>query len=364
MSTQESGIRREGSALGIGALPNQDPSVSSDAEKSMRRYLWNPFHDINLVGPNGLLIRLGHGRSYYGQGRPGETYEDYQKRGGNLLLRCVAYPCDNIQYNDTLTNLGKPDVNQFNSGSGNDLGQTSGQEEVTIHAGVCAADMVNQYGVAARQGGEERGSYGLRDLKPIAGMMDTDTVAELFNIVQPYAWKLTNLRQEERGGLTDEETLLYDLADRGPAEERIKGANLEPALERIAEALRKMMLGGVRDAATKARFDYFDLDKQLKNAALGKIGFKSIPSPYDAHVCFLIGEPVPSAVARPSTGSDPDMKAAVNLLTQFVTGNQPPEAAGESVAEMKEVLKQTRAAITRMEKLKAELDERGAASEE
>src|SRR6185503_12491085 len=156
MSTQESGIRREGSALGIGALPNQDPSVSSDAEKSMRRYLWNPFHDINLVGPNGLLIRLGHGRSYYGQGRPGETYEDYQKRGGNLLLRCVAYPCDNIQYNDTLTNLGKPDVNQFNSGSGNDLGQTSGQEEVTIHAGVCAADMVNQYGVAARQGGEER----------------------------------------------------------------------------------------------------------------------------------------------------------------------------------------------------------------
>lgn len=356
MSTQT----REIGQGAIATLPNADPTKSADASKSLRRWLWNSFHDINLVGPDGLWIRLGTGRSYYGQGRPGETYEEYTERGGNLLRRCVAYPCDNIQYMETSTNLGKfMPAEQFNAGSGNDLGGAMAREEVTVYAGVCAADMVAQYGIAARTGGEDRGSYGMRDLAPLTGMTDVGTVAELIKIVQPYAYKLTNLQEEQRGVLEDEQTLLFDLADKGPAYERILGAKFDDPLRKIAEALRRMFLSGVRDATVKAKFDFFDLDKQLKNAALGKIGFKSMPSVYDEHVCFLLGEPVPSAVARPATGSDPDMKKAIGLLTDFVTGGQPAQNSAEEVAEMKSILSQMRGERTRLEKIKKELFDAG-----
>ena len=355
MSTQQSEI---GQSVGIAGLPNADPSVSTDAAKSLRRYLWNPFMDINLVGPEGLLIRLGRGRSFYGQGRPGETIEDYQARGGNLLRRCQAYPCDNIQYNETVTNLGRPDVEKFNRGSGNDLGAQSNHEEVTIHAGVCAADMVQQYGIAARSDGEQRGSYGLRDLSPIAGLMEIPIVEELFKIVQPYAYKLTNLQQEEQGRLEDEQTLLFDLANNGPAHERIKAARLDADLNKRADGLRRMMYGGVRDASVKARFDFYDLKKQLANAALGKIGFKSMPSIYDERVCWLLGEAVPSAVARPTQGTDPELSAAVKLLTQHVTGGgmAPQPGNADELAEMKSVLSQMRGERTRLEKLRREME--------
>lgn len=342
MSTQQ----REIGQGAIATLPNADPTKSADASKSLRRWIWNPFHDINLVGPDGLWIRLGTGRSYYGQGRPGETYEEYHERGGNLLRRCVAYPCDNIQYMETSTNLGKfMPVEQFNAGSGNDLGGAMAREEVTVYAGVCAADMVAQYGIAARTGGEDRGSYGMRDLTPLTGMMDVGTVAELIKIVQPYAYKLTNLQEEQRGPLEDEQTLLYDLADKGPAYERILGAKFDDPLRKMAEALRRMFLGGVRDAAVKAKFDFFDLDKQLKNAALGKIGFKSMPSVYDEHVCFLLGEPVPSAVARPATGSDPEMKQIIKMLADRA-------AADTGMDDARQLLVELRAERAALEKAK------------
>lgn len=341
MSTQEREIR----SAGLAGLVNPPQAASLDADKSLLRFLWDPFGDINLVGPEGLWIRLGKGTSYYGQGKPGETRAEYEARGGNLLLRCQAYPLWNIQYQETLTNLGKFTPEQARAG--NALGSEAGHEEVTIHAGVCAADMVSLYGQ----------THGLRVLTPLIGMEDLDTVAEIIKLVQPFAWKLTNWRQENEGGLRDEETLLYDLADRGPAEARIQGAKLDADLTRVANATRKVMLAGASRGAQTARADWADLLKQLNDASIGKAHVKTTPSKYDEHVAFLLGEAVPSAVVRPNSGgggSDPDMKNAVQLLTDFVTGGQQSGNTGE-VEEMKSILSQMRGERTRLEKLKREL---------
>lgn len=344
MSTQE----REIIGTGIAGLVGTDPGVSLDAQKSLVQFLWQPYADIKIVGPDGLWIRLGKGYSYYGQGKPQETREDYEARSADRLLRCQAYPCWNINYMESLHNLGKFTPEQ--QAQGNALGAPAGQEEVTIYAGVCAADMVALYGE----------SYGLCSLAALVGMEDIPTVEELIKIVQPYAYKLTNLQQEEQGRLEDEQTLLFDLADKGPAYERIQGAGLDALLKSKAAALRTQMLARTRRAAQTARTEWFELKKQLANAALGKVGFKAMPSSYDEHLAFLLGEAVPSAVARPTSSSDPELSAAVKLLTQHVVGGgQVPQADAGEISEMRSLVGQMRSERVRLEKLKKEFEEKG-----
>lgn len=369
MSTQE----REILGSGIAGLSNISQATTLDAAKSLVRYIFTPFVDINLAGPNGLLIRLGKGRDYYGQMRrghgatpyslnketgqvnphnniEGETYEQYVARKGAFLERCVAYPLWNIQYNETVTNLGRPDVEKFNRGSGNDLGSESNLEEVMTYAGVCAADMVQQYGQ----------SHGLRELTPLTGMEDAKVVNILLNLVIPdRTLKLTNLAQEEAGELKDVQTLLYDLSDtvlsgteHGPARERIQGANLDAELSAKAEQLRRVCLAGVRQACTTARTDFYDLKKQLGDAALGKVGNKSQPSAYDAQVCWLLGEAVPSAVARPTQGTDPELTQAVKLLSQHVIGGGGQIAAPDDgqATELRQLIAEAREATAALAK--------------
>src|SRR5437016_3288041 len=88
------------------SVPGAPESADLIKEKSLVRFLWNPFNDINLVGPEGLIRRLGRGQNYYGAGLPGETPEAYMDRRGAYLLRCQVYPLWNINYFDTIFNVG------------------------------------------------------------------------------------------------------------------------------------------------------------------------------------------------------------------------------------------------------------------
>ena len=378
MSTQQSDIQGTG---GIGTLVTSDPHVAREAEKSLNRYLWNPLADIRIVGADGLHIRLGKGRSFYGVGRPGsgatifrqgtetidnqvvgtgvlelgesnvpgETIEQYEQRRGDCLLRCWVYPIWNIQYQESVYNLGK--FTEAEQRSGNALGAGARTQEVTQYAGVCAADMVARYGE----------TYGLCELKALTGMDNAEqaTAEELVRLVQPYHYKLTNLRQEEEGDLQDEQTLVYDLSDRGPAYNRILGAGLDDTLRKKAMDILAQMRGRVRVATIYAKEQWFDLLKQLNDAKLGHKGVKRQPSKWDEHIAFLLGEAVPSAVARPDgNGGDPELREMMKTMAQYVAGQAPVSAVEQSEAElveMRSLLSQMRGERTRLEKLKKEM---------
>lgn len=279
MSTEMNPVAGSRLILPIGA--NDVNAVDLVAIKSQVHYLWNPFRDINLVGAEGLTIRLGKGRAYLTE-----------------IQRCQVYPIWNINYLDSKWNAGE--VSDSEMDRGNARGETAPQVEVVVYAGVCAADMIAKHGEAT----------GMRVLTPLTGMdgKDMDTAAELIYLVQPDALKLKSLRNPD-----DRETLLFDLTHIAP--ERIKGAGLEPPLQAKAFQLRDVMLTGVRQAIKSAENEWGLLAKEFNRTRLGHAG-KTTPSDFDKQLAFLLGEPVPSVVVRPQNEGDPDMRNAIKLLTQ------------------------------------------------
>lgn len=348
MSTEQNRVTE----AGIASLAIPDPASVLDEAKNKVHYLWNPFVDINLVGPDGLRFRLGKGWAYYGVGKPGEPLEDYERRKGNLLQRCTAYPVWSIWYKETKYNRGE--FSQDEARTGNDLGAVPETEDRQLLAGMCAADWLGRY----------KDDYGARVLTPFIGMDEAEqkTVAELFHLVQPYAHKLTNWSLEQDVGIDmmdDEETLLFDLKERGPADERIRGAKLDAHLFKIAQDTRRICFGGVRGACITARRDYAELLDQLSNSAMGHKGFKKHSSAYDRDLCYLVGQPVPAAVVSKPQG-DPNLGKAVAALQDNVTALtqlaiQQGAPGDESLAEMKGILAEIRAERAKLEKLKKEL---------
>lgn len=322
---------QRGTAPGIGALPIGQQTINLDLEKSKVRYLWWPHVNIPLWGAEGLKMRLGRDWEYYGMGRPGEndgqirtaehpggktaeTQVDYEARSGHILTRCTAWPIWNIYYYETKYNRGEFTEEEKKTGNPKD-------KEIPLvqrleYSGICGADFTTRY--------EE---YGARVLLPFIGMEPDDgLVSELFTLVQPYAHKLTNLKQELANNLTDEETLLFDLAENGPAHHRILGAKLNPQHATMAHNLRRIMLGGVRSALKTAKHDWFDLMQQLSNTQKGQTGNKKGPDQYHVELAQLLGEPIPAVVASVPQG-DPNVGKAVDLLTQIVTSGGIPQPA-------------------------------------
>ena len=334
MSTQEGEIRQPGAReVGIASLAELDAIAGSDDIRLKTHYIWNPFDDIRLVGPDGLRIRLGKGRNYYGQGHPGESYEHYMARRGDSLRRCFLYPIDNIEYQETVYNLGKFTREEAEGGRGNttpDKAQPAKTEPRHQPAGVCAADFVSIWGE----------SHGARSLEPLIGM-DEKTAGELFLLVQPYPYRLTS--DDEN----DQDTLLYDLTHTAPL--RIAGARLEPALAKIANNLRNVMREGVREAIKTARLAWEELHKELNSRRTGGQG-KSTPTVYDEQVAFLLGHQVPASVGRPGTDLEGAImkflgKAANNAATTQTADLSEGEELLKEIRAEREALRQEREAL-------------------
>lgn len=326
MSTQEGALRPNSvTEVGLASLAHIEPDMSADDIRLKTHYLWNPFDSIKLVGPDGLKIRLGKGRSFYGQGRPGESYEEYMNRGGDSLRRCLVYPIYNIIYDDTIYNVnpGSFPVEQREGGSGNILGQQAKLVTRNLSAGVCAADFERLWG----------DSHGARSLVPLIGQ-DEDLAAEIIQLVQPYNYKLTAPE-----GVEDQETLFYDLTYTAPL--RIKGANLSPDLAKLADATRIAMRSGVLRAIQTAQEAREALFKTLNDSKMGRPG-KTTPSVYDEQVAFLLGEVVPSSVSRPRADMESNILKALDRL-----GSTPQTVAfnmDEAAALLQEI-KNERAAL-------------------
>lgn len=289
---------------GTASLVTSETKQTVDQDKSKIRYLWNPLSDIPLVGPDGLRMRLGKNRDYYGIGMPGESYEDYVNRGGDRLRRCFMYPVWNISYDESIFNTREWQASDA-SAAESILSPRVRTVERFQYAGVCAADFVGRYG----------DSHGARVLTPLTGMDDDEEelASELFHLVQPYIYKLDSPYSD------DEETLLYDLTYAAP--ERIKGAGLDPQLAALAEQLRVVMRGGVLKAVEVARKDMGELTKTLSDSSMGRPG-KSVPSSYDVLISDLLGVAVPSAMAQPTPQSGVDLERAIALLTDIAAAQQ------------------------------------------
>ena len=313
-------------AVGNAALVTNTPAMELENVKRLVHYIWFPYVDISLIGPEGLRLRLGKGMDYYGVGKPGEddgqvltqlrhrdkksrsaeSRQEYDERMAGFLLRCTPYPLWNISYMDSRFNLGQ--FTEAEERAGNTLGQGAELMDRQIYAGVCAADFLERY----------EKSHGARVLTPLIGMdgEEVETARALVKLVQPQTWPLTNLRQEkEEGTLTDEETLLFDLLDNGPAHDRIVAAKLDKTMAPKAHELRRIMLGGVRAALVTAREDWEDLLFQLGNTAKGHKGNKKKVSAYDRQVAWLLKETPPASIAAAPTG-DPELKKLVTLLAE------------------------------------------------
>lgn len=304
---------QQGTDVGIASLPLEQEYVDIDAEKSKCHYIWNPFVNIRLSGPEGLRMRLGAGWTYYGMARPGETQFDYEQRRGNMLLRCNAYPLKNIYYKETKVNQGNFTEQEQRAGN-SPTGKIALVDRME-YAGVCAADFLGRY----------EADYGARILKPFLGMEgpEADVVDEILRLVQPRAWKLTNLAQENAGTLTDEQTLLFDLQNNGPAYDRIQSARLDTKDRLMAETTRRIMLSGVRAAIVTAKRDYADLILQLGNSKMGQTHNKKQANEYDREVAMLLGEPVPAAVVAVPQG-DAELKQVVMQLAENQMRQQTP----------------------------------------
>lgn len=297
MSTSEGALRQPTAGeVGLASLANLDTDTPTDDIRLKTHYLWNPFDNIKLVGPDGLRIRLGKERTFYGQGIPGETYEQYMNRAGDSLRRCFLYPIYNIRYDDTIYNVrpGEFSEDQRIGGAGNVLGQQAKMVERHMSAGVCAADFERIWGE----------SHGARSLAPLIGL-DEPTAGELFRLVQPHGYPLASPDE------TDQETLFYDLTHIAPL--RIAGAGLDPDLAKIADRLRAAMRGGLLQAIKTAREAWEELHKELNNARNSRPG-KSTPTVYDEQVAYLLGEALPASVARPRQDMESNILKALNQL--------------------------------------------------
>src|SRR2546421_3580218 len=158
--------------------------------------------------------------------------------------------------------------------------------------------------------------------------MDVDekeTAAELVKLVQPYPLKLSNLTNPD-----DEETLLFDLKDGGPAFMRIRGAKLDSKLAAAAEQLRKVMRGGAMQADKTARADWDELGREFNRTKLGQKG-KTTPSAYDENLAFLLGQPVPTTVQRAPEGTSPEILRLLTLLGEQALKDKNPSVEGALV---------------------------------
>lgn len=252
MSTQMEPVR-----VGAGRPTQQSDNARRLAMASEVRWVIQFFKDISFMEPTGRGIK-------------NSIEPEPPDEQGNVfcgMRRGQPYPVVNHEYNVL------PHEQE-----GNDLPPAYGGEapgarvepqpiKAPKYALDCANELVWKYGA----------EYGLVVLEPLTGMMDESLVQLVFQVVQPYAYKIHELEYELTEG----------------AKDRIAGAQLPKNVERMAEQCRLVMLRGYQRAANTMREHYGTFDRDTKSYVGSKQG-RHTAIDYDYFISDQLGLPVPA----------------------------------------------------------------------
>jgi hypothetical protein len=271
--------------------PMGNTSPEQAAVKGLIHWVWNPYMDINNMGPIEIRSQLG-----------------YRDKRWEVIKRCTPYP---------LGNLVSREADRATAAEMHDSGILSNahipQIETVKYAQEQAAELGQMYA----------DEYGLRVLTPLTGMDDSELVLRIVAVVQPF------------------EFAIYEMADEFniQALKRIEKSNLSNVEKEKAEGVAKIMAHGAVRAEAKALSEYEDLIKSMSDASVGKPGISN-PNKHHEWICTMLNKPIPKRINR-TEGSE-NNNDAINILAKRALKE---ESAAESMAAQLEEEKAARLAL-------------------
>lgn len=274
------------------------PTKANDSELMKRirgasdiRYIWNPFKEIDFMGPLGMNIRNSL------------TVTQPPTR---FLKRCQIYSLVNCEYNVPPHEQDGFDPPHNYGGHIDPYFQGFITEPIKApkYAGIQAQELHALYNA----------EFGLSVLGPLTGIEDTETVRALVMTVQPLEYKV------------------YDLVEKlqTDAPKRISGAVREVELpdggvmeldelsseeKARAELLRQVMLKGALRAQATMRRDYGEFDKEIR-AFVGSKKGRSSASEYDEFIADQLGKEVPTILNAAPQAADPAIAQLLKMLAE------------------------------------------------
>lgn len=258
---------------------------------SLRRYIWNPFKQIDFMGPLGMKIRNSL------------TLADPPTR---YLERCQIYPLVNCEYNVAPHEQEGFDPPRNYGGHIDPYFQGFITEPIKApkYAGIQAQELHAMYNA----------EFGLTVLEPLTGIEDTETVRAIVMAVQPLEYKLFNLvdqLKEEALKRISGQIREVDSPDGGV----IELAELSSEEKARAELLRQTMLNGATRALATMRKHYGDFDTDVR-AFVGSKKGRSSAADYDRFVADQLGLEVPTIINTAPKGVDPQLAKVLEMLAE------------------------------------------------
>jgi hypothetical protein len=197
-----------------------------------------------------------------------------------ILRRCQPYPLTNCEYN-----IARHEARRYGDLSQelpeNDLPDSyAGANPITGKAPAQVSEQKFAYSAARELSQMYAKEYGLVILEPLTGIEDSDTVRQVFKMVQPVTYKLSVLERELTVG----------------AKERIRKSTYDTKIKDLAEECRLLMVKGFQAAVKFAQEHMADFSRQIQLASAGHKGQRAFPSTYDEFMAEQLGVEVPRVV--------------------------------------------------------------------
>lgn len=242
------------------------------------RWVWQPFRDIRMVGPQG--VEIVNSLTLRGsENVDWKATKQEQPQPITVLKRCQPYPLSNCEYEVPRHEVKRYGMNSEeipeNELPDNYSGATPRDTAATPHvvetkyAYTCARELSDKYAA----------EYGLVVLEPLTGVEDAEVVKQVFLLVQPKTFRLARLEAE-----------LVDAAN------RIRQAKVSPEIKAKAEGCRVLMLRGARVAKTFAAEHMTTFSRDIQMASAGHKGHRAFPVEYDEFVAEQLDVEVPRVV--------------------------------------------------------------------
>lgn len=279
----------------VTATPIVLPSMGTttpeqSATKSLTHWVWNPFRDINNMGPIEIRSQLG-----------------YRSERWSILKRCVPYP---------LGNLTSAEVDREAASASTGFNQNSESLPKLVY--------VKDAQAQAAELGQSYAGDGLRVLLPLLGMDDAELVKQIIYAVQPFEYSIHEMVYQFTAG----------------AEKRITESNLSDADKAKARDVAKIMLSGAKAAETKALAEYEALISSMSDKMAGGPGIANPSTAHQSHawICEQLNKPVPARIDRAGGSGNNE---AINILAKRALNEESAaEAMAAQLAEEREARRQ------------------------